>query len=276
MYGRPEMITPAEASVIAGVELRDIHRVFDEGLLTEPLIRKQGNQRLVARDAALLLRFYFGADRHLSAEARRAVLQAIIGPDRKRVLGRLSALPRWHRTVTVAPGIAVSLAPYVTAAENGAARFARARAVIVEDPDVLDGMPVIRGTRLPVYDVAASLAAGASRERVQSAYPSLTAEQIDLAALYAQAVPPRGRPRQPAQDRPPGARRIASRQLPRRAPGAPQPAAPFHRSSRREQRPSREAEGHAKRERASGLASSSSPQLESDRTVTGKITDEST
>lgn len=226
MSATPEMITPAEASVIAGVELRDIHRVFDEELLPEPLIRRHGNQRFVARDATPLLRFYFDADRHLSAEARRTVLQAVIGPDRRRVLGRLSALPRWHKAIMVAPGIAISLAPYVSAATDRAARLAHARALIVEDPDILGGMPVIRGSRVPVYDVAASLAAGASRERVQSAYPSLTAEQIDLAALYAQAVPPRGRPRQPAQDRPPGARRIASRQLPRRGSGAPRPMAP--------------------------------------------------
>lgn len=226
MPAAPEMITAAEVSVIAGVEPRDIHRVFDEGLLSEPLIGRQGNQRLVARDAAPLLCFYFGADRHLSAEARRTVLQAVIGSDQRRVFSRLSALPRWHRAVHVAPGITVSLVPYVAAAEDRAAKLARARALVVEDPDILGGMPVIRGTRVPVYDVAASLAAGVLHERVQSAYPSLTAEQIDLAALYSQAVPPRGRPRRPTDARPPRARQIASRQIARPAVGAPRSATP--------------------------------------------------
>jgi uncharacterized protein (DUF433 family) len=75
------------------------------------------------------------------------------------------------------------------------ATLMRAREMVIEDPEILGGVPVIRGTRVPVYDIAASLASGASKERLLAAYPSLKAEQLDLAALYAQANPVRGRPR---------------------------------------------------------------------------------
>lgn len=60
----------------------------------------------------------------------------------------------------------------------------------------MGGTPVIRGTRVPVYDVAASVAAGIPLDRILAAYPSLKMEQIELANLYAEANPQRGRPRQ--------------------------------------------------------------------------------
>jgi len=74
-------------------------------------------------------------------------------------------------------------------------RLTRARAAVTEDPDILGGMPVIKGTRVPVYDVAASVAAGIPLSRIKSSYPSLTDELIELAILYAKAAPARGRPR---------------------------------------------------------------------------------
>lgn len=66
------------------------------------------------------------------------------------------------------------------------------------DPDVLGGTPVIRNTRIPVYDVAASVAKGLPLNRILAAYPGLTAEMANLAVLYATANPQRGRPRQHA------------------------------------------------------------------------------
>jgi len=41
-----------------------------------------------------------------------------------------------------------------------------------------------------VYDVAASVAAGSSLDRILAAYPSLDAEKVRLAEIYAEANPP--------------------------------------------------------------------------------------
>jgi uncharacterized protein (DUF433 family) len=73
--------------------------------------------------------------------------------------------------------------------------LARARELVVEDPDILGGTPVIRGTRVPVHDVAASVAKGTSLSRIKAAWPSLSEKAIELAVVYARATPPRGRPR---------------------------------------------------------------------------------
>lgn len=53
---------------------------------------------------------------------------------------------------------------------------------------------MIKGTRVPAHHVAASLAAELPLSRILEAYPSLTEEQVELAALYAKANPPQGRP----------------------------------------------------------------------------------
>jgi uncharacterized protein (DUF433 family) len=78
----------------------------------------------------------------------------------------------------------------------------KARALIVEDPDILSGTPVIRNTRIPVYDVAASVTAGLPMERILAAYPGLTAQQttqwlkfcsLQVRFLEASTSPPRRR-----------------------------------------------------------------------------------
>jgi uncharacterized protein (DUF433 family) len=88
-------------------------------------------------------------------------------------------------------------------------RLERARAQVIADPEILSCTPVIKGTRVPVYDVAASVAAGIPMEDILSSYPSLKREQVELAALYAEAPPPREAPGRRAP-LPPGAKIISS------------------------------------------------------------------
>jgi len=61
--------------------------------------------------------------------------------------------------------------------------------VIVSDPEILWGLPVIKGTRVPVYDLAASVKAGIARDRILAAYPTIREHHLDLAVAYAEANP---------------------------------------------------------------------------------------
>lgn len=61
--------------------------------------------------------------------------------------------------------------------------------LVTTDPEILGGMPVIKGTRVPVYDVAASMKAGISRDRILAAYPTIKDQHLDLAVAYAEANP---------------------------------------------------------------------------------------
>jgi uncharacterized protein (DUF433 family) len=92
-------------------------------------------------------------------------------------------------------------------------RLAAARELVVSDPDILGGAPVIRGTRIPVYDVAASVAAGLPMTRILAAYPSLDADKVELAAIYAEANPARGHPRS-GDEFPKGAVVVSDRRVP--------------------------------------------------------------
>ncbi|WP_246812384.1 DUF433 domain-containing protein [Microvirga sp.] len=85
---------------------------------------------------------------------------------------------------------------------------------IVSDPEILGGMPVIKGTRVLVYDVAASVNAGIPRDRILTAYPTLKEHHLDLAVAYAEANPLQGRARGIAPWA--GATPVRSGQIPRR------------------------------------------------------------
>ena len=56
---------------------------------------------------------------------------------------------------------------------------------IVQDPAIIGGVPVIRGTRVPVYVILESMESGCSQEDILRDYPSLTPEKIRAAIHFA-------------------------------------------------------------------------------------------
>jgi uncharacterized protein (DUF433 family) len=73
-------------------------------------------------------------------------------------------------------------------------RLERAENMISSDPEVMRGAPVYSGTRIPVDLIADMLSQGATPEEILEGYPALDREKIELAPLYVQAFPRRGRP----------------------------------------------------------------------------------
>jgi uncharacterized protein (DUF433 family) len=71
----------------------------------------------------------------------------------------------------------------------------RAKQMIIRDPEILGGMPVVKGTRIPVQLITDMLEDGTPVREILEGYPSLTEANIRLARLYARAFPKRGRPR---------------------------------------------------------------------------------
>ena len=58
--------------------------------------------------------------------------------------------------------------------------------LIVSDPNVMMGKPVIRGTRITVELVLEKLAAGETAEQILDAHPRLTREAIQAALAFAE------------------------------------------------------------------------------------------
>ncbi len=76
--------------------------------------------------------------------------------------------------------------------------------MVQSDPEITQGTPVFRGTRIPVHLIAQMVEQGASPEEILEGYPSLTRSTIDHARVYAATHPKRGRPTiQPCSGRKP-------------------------------------------------------------------------
>ena len=181
-----EGLTPTEAAVVSGVSVRDVHRVIDEHILPDSFYDTQG-ARVFKSHACVFIAFYFGAaDRLTSEERQRAI-----------TLASRNSSDVKSRTRTIQDEfLTIDLAAFWKGVDERMARLNAARAQVIEDNEILSGTPVIKGTRVPVYDIAASVAAGIPVESILSSYPSLKREEVELAALFAEANPQRGRPRQ--------------------------------------------------------------------------------
>ena len=189
----PEMLRPAEAAVVAGVALRDVNDAIDRRILPEGYVARRPGRR-VAAVACLFIRFYYGSAKRLTAEERQSAIREMSRRMRGKPFEEAWASPVEDWTVRDA-FLQIDFGPFTASTAERWRLYRAARAMVVSSPDTLGGIPVIEGTRIPVHDVAASIAAGHSAERIFAAYPRLRPEQIDLAVLYAEANPPQGRPR---------------------------------------------------------------------------------
>jgi uncharacterized protein (DUF433 family) len=74
------------------------------------------------------------------------------------------------------------------------ALYDHARERIVSDPDIMGGMPTVRGTRITAQSLQGRIVAGDSIASILEDYPYLDRDTVEGAAVYAEANPSRGRP----------------------------------------------------------------------------------
>nr|WP_200997115.1 DUF433 domain-containing protein [Rhizobium rhizogenes] len=208
-----EMLKASEAAIVSRVSLRDVNRVIDEHILPDAFVSLD-NGRHVLAGACSLIAFYFESARRLTSEERMFAIRTA-----EPRLARASALP-WSALlredwIVHHEFLTIDLMPFMRGASERLDDLAAAREIVISSPDILGGTPVVRGTRIPVYDVATSVAAGHSTERILETWPSLDVEKIRLASIYAEANPLRGRPRV-FGDLPEGSVIITDRRISRR------------------------------------------------------------
>jgi len=194
-------LTPSEAAVVSGVSIRDVHRVIDERILPEALYSVD-QTRSFKSQACVFISFYFHAASRLTAE------------ERQRTIHLASKQPKDSTSANSIQDefLTIDLTTFHQHVDDRLSRLRAAQQSVISDPEILGGALVIRGTRVPVYHLAASLAAGESMERILAAYPSVNRQQVEQAALYAEANPQRGRPSH-RPSLPPGARLISRRTI---------------------------------------------------------------
>ncbi|MEX2319561.1 MAG: DUF433 domain-containing protein [Bauldia sp.] len=60
-------------------------------------------------------------------------------------------------------------------------------AEVHSNPDIMGGMPCVRGTRVPAMTIVAEIKAGSTREEIFHHYPSLPLDGIEAVRAWAEA-----------------------------------------------------------------------------------------
>ncbi|HXN93181.1 MAG TPA: DUF433 domain-containing protein [Candidatus Acidoferrales bacterium] len=176
--------TPAQASAVANLPLPAVHKLIERRLIRPRRLRRgRSIQRMLSREQVLYLRLEAEGVRLLPIAARRAIAKKIeSSPEIDTV-----ALTEGSALVIEVKSVRLEL-------DSDLRKLERAENMIVSDPEIMRGTPVYRGTRIPVELIADMLSQGANPEEVIEGYPALDREKVELAPLYVQAFPRRGRP----------------------------------------------------------------------------------
>ena len=184
-----ERLTTSEAAVAAGVSIPQIHRIIDERILPEDLYSTRLT-RTFRVEASVLIAFYFETADSLTAQARIRTI--------RNARARCSNWQEWENCTVEDQSVKVAFSSIWKAVDARLSQIRKARQMVVNDPEILAGTPVIRGTRIPVYHIATLFDSGTPVDQILKSYPSLESWQIELASIYARALPSRGRPKRAA------------------------------------------------------------------------------
>jgi uncharacterized protein (DUF433 family) len=180
MQTHDTLFTPTEAAVLTGLPLKAVNNAIDKKTISA-FPGPHGGRLLDARALVSLSLERRLSDR-LTPELRREVFDALAGSPRN--------------VVSLEGGLVkIDLREPRRELATSLRNLRRVRHLVVSDPEIMDGDPVFRGTRVPVHMIATLLSQGSTQAELRDSYPRLTAEMIRLAPVYAAAYPLRGRPR---------------------------------------------------------------------------------
>jgi len=176
--------TPAQASAVANLPLPAVHKLIERRLIRPRRLRTgRSVQRMLSRGQVLYLRLEAEGVRLLPLASRRAIAKQI------------ESSPEIDAVVlTEGSAVVIQVKSVRLELDLDLRKLERAEDMIVSDPEIMRGTPVYRGTRIPVDLIADMLSQGATPEEILAGYPALDREKVELAPLYVQAFPRRGRP----------------------------------------------------------------------------------
>ena len=184
----------SEASVATGVSSRWINRLIEDEILPKSVCLKNGKTHAL-RAYSMPMTVFCAKDRSVFDKRMRNEVMRLAGNFAKENWRQLLDDPEQAKNLRFAAGrVAFALGKHVREAMIGLNRLIDARNRVVEDPDMLGGIPTIRGKRISVYQIA-GLRENEEIDTILEHYPSLSREDVEAAALYAKAypIPPRRR-----------------------------------------------------------------------------------
>jgi uncharacterized protein (DUF433 family) len=193
-------ITPIEAAWLTELTPKTINATIDRGELSVAT-RESGSsakrKRRLAPADIVYLALRKELSELLSQRAKAELYEQLVQME-------WSDVGCWRDSSDVRGDLAIALAGGIVRIElkNTCRRLATrwaalcdAAQLVVSDPEIRGGEPVVRDTRIPVYLIADLVQQGASLKEILEDYPSLDAAMVRSALAYAQTRPRRGRPR---------------------------------------------------------------------------------
>lgn len=177
--------TPREVAELSGAPKSAVEKAIEERVLSPRKVRiGRRERRVLALDAIAYTKFMRSMPMPMDLKNKRALARAI---------SRVKEFRSWRYELS--PAVELNVGRVVGDAIDVAKTYAAMRdKLIVEDPDILGGTPVIRGTRISVYTLLGRLNGGESLDEILGDYPSLSREAVETAAIYARSHPLVGRP----------------------------------------------------------------------------------
>lgn len=178
------LFTATEAAVLTRLPLKAVNNAIDKKTIAAHARRTRGDKsvRLVGEPALV----YLSLERELASDTT---------PSFRRKLFKAIGIALAQGAKTVAVGaLSLDLRPSWREVVLRIKDLRRAERLAGTSAEVLGGVPVFRGTRIPIHMVAELLSQGETAKSLLAGYPRLTEEMIRLAPIYAGAHPLRGRP----------------------------------------------------------------------------------
>lgn len=176
-------LTLDEVAAIVDVDRKVVFRMIKEGDIPKSALSRSkntviGSQPMLKPIACPIVQFQLTTGHHLCSQLRRRLVREI---------GNV-AKGSSRQGVFEEGALRVDLTGAVTKTVSRMAALASAEAAVIFNPDIRGGLPVMRGTRIGVYEAADIYKVEAVHYILEN-FPSLTEELLEQASLYAKARP---------------------------------------------------------------------------------------
>lgn len=175
------LLTRNEIADISGVSINAVNKALEQRVAKA---QRSRGRTLLAADEAAALALLSELPISLSIKLKRQVRDWIVKRN-----------PAKAEEFELSRALRIAMTDNAADVAKRAFDYVRLRERYVEtDTAKMGGVPVIRGTRVPVRTLAQLVEGGESRKVLREDFPHIPKEAYEVAALWARGNPQRGRP----------------------------------------------------------------------------------
>jgi uncharacterized protein (DUF433 family) len=188
MAVKTPLLTRNEIAELSGVSINAVNKALEQRVAKA---RRQKGRTLLAADEAAALALLSELPISLSIKLKRQIRNWIVNRN-----------PAQAEEFELSRALRIAMTENAADVAKRALDYVRLREKYVETNSAkLGGVPVIRGTRVPVRTLAQLVESGEARRALKEDYPHIPTEAYGVAVLWAKGNPRRGRPAGSARTR---------------------------------------------------------------------------